>query len=153
RRPARRTEQQRHQDPRPHRSGDYARIRPMTTGIGMIGAGMIGQGHAYALRLLTEDGEVRPVAVTDFSADAVASARAICPFERTAPDAQSVIDDPDVDAVVIVTPTTTHRDLVAATLAAGKPFLCEKPLATDFGVVREMCDMVAATSVTAQVGF
>jgi predicted dehydrogenase len=122
-------------------------------GIGMIGAGMIGQGHAYALRLLHEDGAVRPVAVTDFSADAVASARNICPFERTAPDAQSVIDDPDVDAVVIVTPTTTHRDLVAAALAAGKPLLCEKPLASDFAVVQEMCRMVAASPITAQVGF
>ncbi len=122
-------------------------------GIGMIGAGMIGQGHAYALRLLAEDGEVRPVAVTDFSDDAVASARNICPFERVAPDAQAVIDDPDVEAVVIVTPTTTHRDLVAAALAAGKPFLCEKPLATNFDVVDEMCTMVAASSITTQVGF
>ena len=104
-------------------------------GIGLIGAGMIGQGHAYALRLLAEDGDVRPVAVTDFSADAVEAARRICPFERVAPDAQAVIDDPDVDAVVIVTPTTTHRDLVLAVVAAGKPFLCEKPLATRFDIV------------------
>jgi len=122
-------------------------------GIGLIGAGMIGQGHAYALRLLTEDGEVRPVAVTDFSTDAIDAARVICPFERVAPDAQAVIDDPDVDAVVIVTPTTTHRDLVAAAVAAGKPLLCEKPLATRFDVVREMCALVAASGLTAQVGF
>jgi predicted dehydrogenase len=122
-------------------------------GIGLIGAGMIGQGHAYALRLLTEDGEVRPVAVTDLSAEAVDSARAICPFERVATDGQAVIDDPDVDAIVIVTPTTTHRELVAAVVAAGKPLLCEKPLATQFEVVREMCALVAASGLTAQVGF
>ena len=122
-------------------------------GIGLIGAGMIGQGHAYALRLLAEDGEVRPVAVTDFSAEAVESARNICPFERVAADAQAVIDDPDVDAVVIVTPTTTHHDLVQAVVAAGKPLLCEKPLATRFDVVREMCTLVAASGLTAQVGF
>jgi predicted dehydrogenase len=122
-------------------------------GIGLIGAGMIGQGHAYALRLLADDGEVRPVAVTDFSSDAVANVRNICAFERVARDAQAVIDDPDVDAVVIVTPTTTHRDLVAATIASGKPFLCEKPLATRFDIVREMCEMVAASGLTAQVGF
>ncbi len=122
-------------------------------GVGLIGAGMIGQGHAYALRLLAEDGDVRPVAVTDFSAEAVASARGICPFERIAPDAQAVIDDPDVDAVVIVTPTTTHRDLVRAVVAAGKPFLCEKPLATRFDTVQEMCTLVAASGLTAQVGF
>jgi predicted dehydrogenase len=122
-------------------------------GIGLIGAGMIGQGHAYALRLLAEDGEVRPVAVTDFSAEAVDAARAICPFERVAPDAKAVIEDPGVEAVVIVTPTTTHRDLVAATVGARKPLLCEKPLATRFDVVQEMCALVAASGLTAQVGF
>ena len=122
-------------------------------GVGLIGAGMIGQGHAYALRLLAEDGEVRPVAVTDLSAEAVESARAICPFERVAADAQAVIDDPDVEAVVIVTPTTTHRDLVRAVVAAGKPLLCEKPLATQFDIVQEMCALVATSGLTAQVGF
>jgi len=122
-------------------------------GVGLIGAGMIGQGHAYALRLLAEDGEVRPVAVTDLSADAVDAARAICPFERVRHDAQSVIDDPDVDALVIVTPTTTHRELVDAAVRAGKPLLCEKPLATNFDVVTEMCDAVMASGLTAQVGF
>jgi predicted dehydrogenase len=122
-------------------------------GIGLIGAGMIGQGHAYALRLLADDGEIRPVALTDLSSDAVDAARRICPFERVASDAAAVIDDPDVDAVVIVTPTTTHRDLVLAVLDAGKPFLCEKPLATSFDVVTEMCDAVAASGLTAQVGF
>ncbi len=114
---------------------------------------MIGQGHAYALRLLAEDGEITPVAVTDLSADAADAARRICPFGEVAADAKAVIEHRDVDAVVIVTPTTTHRDLVLATIAAGKPFLCEKPLATSFGVVREMCDAVAVSGLTAQVGF
>lgn len=122
-------------------------------GIGLIGAGMIGQGHAYALRLLTEDGRVRPVAVTDLSREAVDSARRICPFERAAPDAQAIIDDPDVGAVVIVTPTTTHRDLVHAALEAGKPLLCEKPLATSFDIVQAMCAEVARSTLTTQVGF
>ncbi|HET9729432.1 MAG TPA: Gfo/Idh/MocA family oxidoreductase [Acidimicrobiia bacterium] len=121
--------------------------------VGLIGCGMIGQGHAYALRLLAEDGAIRPVAVTDLSADAVEAARRTCAFEKAAPDANAVIDDPEVDAVIIVTPTTTHRDLVRAALDAGKPLLCEKPLATSFDIVHAMCDDVAASGVIAQVGF
>jgi predicted dehydrogenase len=122
-------------------------------GIGQIGCGMIGQGHAYALRLLAEDGDIRPVAAADLSLEAVESAQRICPFERIGTDAYAVIKDPDVQAVAIVTPTTTHLDLVRATLEAGKPLLCEKPLATDFATVREMCELVAAADTTAQVGF
>lgn len=114
---------------------------------------MIGQGHAYALRLLAEDGEIRPVAVTDLSPAAAEAIRATCPFERIAPDAADLIADPRVDAVVIVTPTTTHDELVRAVVAAGKPLLCEKPLATDFATVTAMCDLVEASGVTAQVGF
>jgi predicted dehydrogenase len=119
----------------------------------LIGAGMIGQGHAYALRLLADDGEIRPVAVTDLSRDAVERACGICAFARVVPDASSVINDPDVDAVIIVTPTTTHRALVHEALAAGKPLLCEKPLATEYDIVEEMCDAVARSGTTAQVGF
>lgn len=122
-------------------------------GVGLIGCGMIGHGHAYALRLLAEDGLIRPVVAADRSTDATDAARRICAFERVTDDAHAVINDPDVDAVAIVTPTTTHREFVLATLAAGKPMLCEKPLATSIDVVREMCDAVAASSVTAQVGF
>ena len=121
--------------------------------VGMIGAGMIAQGHAYALRLLAEDGDVRPVCVTDLSTAAIENVRRICAFERIAPNAESVINDPEVDAVVIVTPTATHAEIVRATVAAGKPFLCEKPLAPAFDVVRAMCAEVQGSALTAQVGF
>ncbi len=122
-------------------------------GIGLIGAGMIGQGHAYALRLLTEDGEVRPVAITDFSAEAVDAARGICPFERVAADAQAVIDDPDVEAVVIVTPTTTHRDLVPRSSPRASRCCARSRSPRSFDIVQEMCALVAASGLTAQVGF
>jgi UDP-N-acetyl-2-amino-2-deoxyglucuronate dehydrogenase len=114
---------------------------------------MIGQGHAYAFRLLTEDGDVRPVAAADLSEASVRRAQRICPFERIGTDALAVINDSEVEAVAIATPTTTHLTFVRAALAAGKPLLCEKPLAADFRTVREMCELVASSGVTAQVGF
>jgi predicted dehydrogenase len=128
-------------------------VRGGAVGIGQIGCGMIGQGHAYALRLLAEDGDVRPVAAADLSEESVRTARRICPFERIGTDALAVINDPEVEAVAIATPTTTHFALVRAVLAARKPLLCEKPLAADFAGVREMCELVASAGMTAQVGF
>jgi predicted dehydrogenase len=126
--------------------------RPL--GVGLIGCGMIGQVHAAGLGQLAEDGDVRAVAAADLSEDARnAASRNARGFARLHTDGQAVIDDPEVEAVLIASPTSTHRDLVLATLAAGKPLLCEKPLAPTFPVVREMHDAVVASGVTAQVGF
>jgi myo-inositol 2-dehydrogenase/D-chiro-inositol 1-dehydrogenase len=44
--------------------------------------------------------------------------------------AEDLIVDPAVDAVVIASPGPTHAELTLACIAAGKPVLCEKPLAT-----------------------
>lgn len=128
-------------------------------GLGLVGAGMIAQIHAAGLAHLERDGEIRVRAVAAF--DPSESARAALarnwPIPRFADHAASVIDDPEVDAVMVLTPTAFHRDLVLAVLAAGKPLYCEKPLAPVFPVVRELCDAVAAAersgSTTAQVGF
>jgi predicted dehydrogenase len=46
-------------------------------------------------------------------------------------DFTSAVNDPDVDAVVVATPSVTHFRLVKAALEAGKHVLVEKPLATD----------------------
>ena len=49
-----------------------------------------------------------------------------------------LIDDPAVDAVVIATRDDTHADLVLAVLHAGKPVMCEKPLAPTADQYREV---------------
>ena len=45
-------------------------------------------------------------------------------------DALELIADPAVDAVVVASPAATHEPYALACIAAGKPVLCEKPLAT-----------------------
>ncbi len=122
-------------------------------GIGLIGCGMIGQVHADGLRKLQEDGEIRAVVAADLASDSIAAVMHNCPFARGSTEPLTVIDDPDVEAVMITTPTAAHRDLVLATLAAGKPLFCEKPLAPSFATVRELRDAVIGSGVTAEVGF
>jgi myo-inositol 2-dehydrogenase/D-chiro-inositol 1-dehydrogenase len=56
-------------------------------------------------------------------------------------DAEDLINAPDVDAVIIGTPTTTHYDLIHAAAAAGKAIFCEKPI--DLSVDR-IHDCIAA---------
>ena len=52
-----------------------------------------------------------------------------------------VINDPKVDAVVIVTPVSTHYDLGLVALKAGKHVFIEKPLALDEGQAKAIVDL------------
>jgi predicted dehydrogenase len=51
------------------------------------------------------------------------------PGLRLTGDYQTLLDDPDVDAIAIATPVSTHYDLATAALKAGKHVMVEKPLA------------------------
>jgi UDP-N-acetyl-2-amino-2-deoxyglucuronate dehydrogenase len=121
--------------------------------VGLVGCGMIGQIHADGLSKLVEDGEIVAVGAADPDSAAREATSRNCPFLYLTHDSRQLIDDPEVEGVLIASPTSTHRDLVLATLEAGKPLLCEKPLAPTFDVVKELCRAVQASGVTAQVGF
>jgi 1,5-anhydro-D-fructose reductase (1,5-anhydro-D-mannitol-forming) len=55
-------------------------------------------------------------------------------------DAGVLIADPDVDAVYIATPPSSHRALALQVAAAGKPCLVEKPMATTHAECVEMIE-------------
>ncbi len=114
---------------------------------------MIGQIHADGLRMLSDDGEIVAVGAADPVESSWAATARNCPFRYFTEDPRRVIEDPAVDAVMITAPTSTHRDLVLATLAAGKALFCEKPLAPTFAEVQEICGAVATTAKPSQVGF
>ena len=125
--------------------------RPL--GVGLVGCGVIGQIHADTLRFLVEDGDMVAVAAADPVAAAHQAARRNCAFGYTTEDAGALIADPDVEAVLVATPTDTHAPLVRAALALGKPVLCEKPLAPTYAEVASLVAEVTAAGTTAQVGF
>lgn len=51
------------------------------------------------------------------------------PGVKTTEDYTTILADPDIQAVVIATPTHTHKDIAVAALKAGKHVYCEAPLA------------------------
>jgi len=95
-------------------------------GIGIIGAGVMGTAHVATLAAL---GGARVVAVSDPDKARAERAAAQAPGARVAATAEALIADPQVDAVLVVSPDERHAEQVLAALAAGKPVLCEKPLA------------------------
>jgi myo-inositol 2-dehydrogenase/D-chiro-inositol 1-dehydrogenase len=59
-------------------------------------------------------------------------------------DALELIGDPRVDAVIVASPAETHEEFVLACLDAGKPVLCEKPLAAGIEAARRVLDAETA---------
>ena len=68
-------------------------------------------------------------------------------------DPLALIDSPDVDAVVIVSPTSTHASLAIAAAGRGKPTFCEKPPALDLGETLAMKAAVERAGSFFQLGF
>jgi myo-inositol 2-dehydrogenase/D-chiro-inositol 1-dehydrogenase len=97
----------------------------MSLGVGVIGAGVMGGDHVRTLTAHVSGADV--VAVSDADEARAALVAAEAPGCAVAPDPYALIDS--VDAVVVASSDATHEEFVRACLAAGKPVLCEKPLA------------------------
>lgn len=68
-------------------------------------------------------------------------------------EADKVINDPGIDAVVIGTPTYTHKELTIRSLKAKKAVLCEKPLAPDFDGTKECYELADKMGVPLLTAF
>lgn len=111
----------------------------MTVSIGVIGTGVMGADHARTLAYQVGDVKLRALSDADSArAEAVAKDTGA---DIVASDPLGVINDPQVDAVLIASPDHTHRDLTLACIEAGKPVLCEKPLAPS---AAECLEIIAA---------
>ena len=72
------------------------------------------------------------------------------PFPTTG-DLDGLLDDPSVDAVMILTPPNTHGELVARAAAAGKHVLVEKPLEVSTDRAEALVAAAEAAGVTLAV--
>jgi myo-inositol 2-dehydrogenase / D-chiro-inositol 1-dehydrogenase len=101
----------------------------VTVRVGVIGTGMIGKDHIRRLTTVVTGATV--IAVTDVDPEMAKAAAADVPGGALVhPDGQALINDSDVDAIVVCSWGPTHEEYVLASIAAGKPVFCEKPLAT-----------------------
>lgn len=63
-----------------------------------------------------------------------------------------VIEDPEVDAVWICSPSQFHADQIKAAAANGKHVFCEKPIATDLGETVEAINACNAAGIKLMIG-
>ena len=98
---------------------------------GLFGAGRIGRVHAATL---AAHPRIKLAVVHD---PVEAAAREVAAQYEAAPtgDAEAILADPSIDAVVIASPTPTHVGLLTAAVKAGKAVLREKPIDLDLARV------------------
>ena len=93
--------------------------------VGLIGAGRL--GRVYARDLASRIAETKLVAIADPVESLAKEVAAEFDVPKHYADPLALYDDPAVDAIVIVSPTHTHRELVIAAAGTRTPTFWGKP--------------------------
>jgi predicted dehydrogenase len=113
--------------------------------VALVGAGAMGSLHA---RVVRQHPHVDLSAIVDIDLDA---ARALA--DRFGCPARVDLPTHTVDAVIVASPTETHREWVEHALDHGLPVLVEKPMAHELADVHQMVDRAAEVDVPIMCGF
>lgn len=126
-------------------------MSPKDLGVSLIGCGRAGMIHA--LNFYKKVPGARIVAVADVMEDAAKAAATECRADSWYTDYREMLQNPNVDAVVVVSPTDLHRQIVLDCANAKKHVLCEKPMAMNSSECQEMIDVCEKNGVKLQIGF
>ena len=113
--------------------------------LGVIGTGRIGKVHIATLVQSVPQAEV--VAVADVNLDGAKDVAKGFGITTVFSSYQDVINHPDVEAVVICSPTDTHAQYIIEAAKAGKHIFCEKPVDLSLEVIQGALDAVAKAGV------
>jgi inositol 2-dehydrogenase len=123
----------------------------MTVRIGLIGAGRMRATLAHHLAYTVDQADL--VAIADQDAETAARVAQRYGVSSTYSDYKALLNRSDLEAVVIVTPTNTHAEVIKDAAAAGKHIFTEKPLALTLDRCDEAIAAVDKAGVKLQVGF
>ncbi len=117
--------------------------------VALVGAGRIGRIRAGVLRR-SPDTRLAVVADTDASrAEELAREAGAAATSNWG----AAVERPDVDLVVVSTPTKFHAEIAVAALEAGKHVLCEKPLARTVDEARRILQVAQCAHRVLKTGF
>ncbi|MBI3961133.1 MAG: Gfo/Idh/MocA family oxidoreductase [Deinococcus sp.] len=119
--------------------------------IGVIGVGQMGRIHAE--HIVRRVHQARLVAVADVDAKRAQAVAEALGAPRWYGSPEELLQDKTIDAVVIVTSTDTHADMIVAAAKAGKDIFCEKPIADTVPDGRRAQAAVERAGVRCQIGF
>jgi len=126
-------------------------------GVGILGGGYMGKAHAVAMSAVGAvfNTNLRPrlEMVCASSRESAERYREAYGFQRSTGDWRVLVNDPAVEAIVIASPQSTHREVAQAAFALGKPVFCEKPLGASLADSRAMVAAAEASGCPNMVGF
>ena len=117
--------------------------------VAQIGVGYWGPN---LLRNLMVNPQLMVKAVADLEEDRRVFVKTNYPTVTVERDPEAIIEDPDVDAVVIATPVSTHYDLAMRCVESGKHVLVEKPMATQVSQIEDIARVANNNNLVAMVG-
>ncbi len=118
--------------------------------IGIIGAGRIGKVHAKAASNLNG---AKIIWLADPIAPDLEETAKSMGIEKTSKNYKDILNDKEVDAIFICTPTDTHYTISMEALNFGKHVFCEKPVDLELVRVKDVKDLVAKIGKKYMVGF
>lgn len=118
--------------------------------VGVIGAGRIGKLHVSNLKNLPN---VRVKTVSDVFIDHLGEWFETSGAEQLTKSYQDILNDPEIDAIFICSPTNTHIEIIKEAAIAGKHIFCEKPISFSDEETMEAFEVVKKAGVKFQIGF
>lgn len=117
----------------------------------LIGCGRAGMIHARNLSGRVVGGQL--IAICDPNAEAlkIAQEELKCKYAYT--DYKEALKNPEIQAIILVSPTKFHREIAIAAAQEKKHVFCEKPLAVDEKEAQDIIDACKENEVKLQVGF
>jgi len=121
-------------------------------GIGIIGCGRIGRLHAHNISRHVSKARLVGLADPFIEKGDMEWVRELgSPLTYT--DYRDLLAHPDVDAVFICSPTTTHAEYLIEAATLGKHVFCEKPIDLRIERTEEALTVAREAGIVLQVGF
>ena len=120
--------------------------------IGLLGCGRIGKLHGRNINNSVMGAKVVALAEPMLNDEHRAWAAELG-IKRVTKDPAEIMQDKDIEAVFICSPTDTHADFIIQAANTGKHIFCEKPIDTEIGRIKEAMDVVKKAGVKLQIGF
>ena len=120
--------------------------------VGIIGAGRIGKVHAKNISMFVPEMEIKTIADPFMNEQTEAFAKQ-CGIPNCTKDANDILNDPEIEAVLICSSTDTHSKYIIEAAHAKKHIFCEKPIDYDLAKVHEAINAAKEAGVKLQIGF